>query len=168
MKFAEYKSPCGPLLLGVHGKSICLCDWMKDDRVEKSIERIKRHLPENLCEDDESLIERAVCLLDRYFSGYSGSFGLPLAFYGTIFQQQVWKALLRVPYGETTSYRIMAEAVGKSGGVRAVASAIAANPISIIVPCHRIIGSDGSLSGYAGGIEAKRFLLQLEAARKKV
>ncbi|WGL17716.1 methylated-DNA--[protein]-cysteine S-methyltransferase [Microbulbifer bruguierae] len=102
--------------------------------------------------------------LAAYFSGELQSFDLPLAAAGTPFQQSVWRALCAIPFGETRSYRELAEAIGNPKAVRAVARANGANPLSIVVPCHRVIGADGTLTGYAGGLEMKARLLALEGA----
>ena len=103
--------------------------------------------------------------LDRYFEGRLKRFDLPLAPRGTPFQQRVWQALLEIPYGHTTSYSELAERIGNPKSVRAVGTANGANPISIIIPCHRVIGRDGSLTGYAGGLARKALLLKLEGAK---
>ncbi|AQQ68375.1 methylated-DNA--[protein]-cysteine S-methyltransferase [Microbulbifer agarilyticus] len=100
--------------------------------------------------------------LEAYFAGELQSFDLPQGAAGTPFQQSVWRALCAIPFGETRSYRELAEAIGNPKAVRAVARANGANPLSIVVPCHRVIGADGSLTGYAGGIEMKARLLALE------
>lgn len=100
--------------------------------------------------------------LKAYFAGTRKSFDLPLAPAGTAFQQKVWQALCGIPYGETRTYRQMAEAVGSPRGYRAVGLANNKNPLAIIVPCHRVIGANGSLTGYAGGVDTKQFLLDLE------
>ena len=101
--------------------------------------------------------------LQRYFAGELFEFQLPLAPEGTPFQQRVWQELRRIPYGETISYLELAKRVGDPKSVRAVGRANGANPIAVVVPCHRVIGADGSLTGYAGGLEKKRALLALEA-----
>jgi methylated-DNA-[protein]-cysteine S-methyltransferase len=103
--------------------------------------------------------------LDEYFNGRRRRFELPLAPKGTVFQQAVWQALLEIPFGETRTYRRQAEIIGRPGAVRAVGSANGANPLAVIVPCHRVIGSDGSLTGYAGGLARKSLLLELEGVR---
>jgi len=103
--------------------------------------------------------------LTDYFAGKRLRFSLPLAARGTVFQQSVWRALEAIPYGELRSYRDIARAVGRPSAVRAVGAANGRNPLPIVVPCHRVIGSDGSLTGFAGGLEAKLFLLELEGHR---
>lgn len=102
--------------------------------------------------------------LTEYFAGRRQDFAVPLAPRGTPFQRSVWKALARIPYGELRSYRDIARAIGNPAAVRAVGAANGRNPLPIVVPCHRVIGSDGSLTGFAGGLPAKTFLLQLEGA----
>ncbi len=102
--------------------------------------------------------------LTEYFAGERTEFSVPLALHGTDFQLRVWKLLQRIPFGSTRSYAELADELGNPAAVRAVAAANGRNPVSIIVPCHRVIGSDGTLVGYAGGLERKRFLLELEGA----
>ncbi len=102
--------------------------------------------------------------LSAYFAGRRKAFELPLAAHGTEFQHSVWQALQAIPYGELRSYRDIAESIGRPRAVRAVGAANGRNPLPIVVPCHRVIGSDGSLTGFAGGLEAKRCLLELEGA----
>lgn len=104
-------------------------------------------------------------LLDAYFSGRAVACDVPLAPAGTTFQREVWTALRGIPFGATASYADIARRIGRPRAVRAVGAANARNPIAIIVPCHRVIGSDGSLTGYAGGLDRKRALLALEARR---
>ncbi|WP_102794403.1 methylated-DNA--[protein]-cysteine S-methyltransferase [Bowmanella denitrificans] len=111
------------------------------------------------------LLDKAVTQLDEYFQGKRRQFELPLAAPGTEFQQQVWRALQTVDFGQTASYAQIARRIGNPAAVRAVGAANGKNPISILVPCHRIIGSNGTLTGYAGGIERKAWLLQHEQAQ---
>jgi methylated-DNA-[protein]-cysteine S-methyltransferase len=108
--------------------------------------------------------EQAVSQLQEYFDQQRTMFTLPLAPEGTDFQQRVWKQLRNIPYGETRTYAQLADAIGNRAAIRAVGLANGRNPLSIVVPCHRVIGSDGSLTGYAGGLDRKRFLLDLEGA----
>jgi methylated-DNA-[protein]-cysteine S-methyltransferase len=110
----------------------------------------------------------AVDQLDAYFAGKLTDFDLELDLRGTEFQQGVWKALLTIPYGETRSYGEIAEQIGAPGSARAVGLANGRNPIAIVVPCHRVIGSGGSLTGYGGGLERKRTLLELEKRAAKI
>jgi methylated-DNA-[protein]-cysteine S-methyltransferase len=103
--------------------------------------------------------------LSQYFAGERLDFDVPLAIAGTPFQRRVWRALREIPYGETTSYGEIARRLGRPSASRAVGLANGRNPIAVIIPCHRVIGSDGSLTGYGGGLERKRLLLELEGAR---
>lgn len=113
--------------------------------------------------DDDPLLAEAARQLDRYFAGERSTFDLPLDLQGTPFQQSVWQALRRIPPGRTCSYGALAQALGAPSAVRAVGAAVGRNPASLVVPCHRVLGQDGSLTGYAGGIDRKRALLSLEA-----
>ena len=109
-----------------------------------------------------AVLEETKKELDEYFAGKRHTFEIPLHPVGTDFQKQVWQALLEIPYGETRTYKEIAQKINKLKGIRAVAQAIGANGISILIPCHRVIGTNRSLTGYAGGIEAKRLLLNIE------
>ena len=111
----------------------------------------------------ERVLDEAARQLDAYFAGELREFDLPLRPHGTAFQTDVWKALREIPYGETRSYADIARRIGRPTAVRAVGAANGRNPLAIVVPCHRVIGADGSLTGYAGGLELKRALLELEA-----
>ena len=113
---------------------------------------------------DDALLRRAADQLHAYFAGEMLAFDVPLDLQGTPFQRRVWQALLAIPGGETRSYGEIARALGSAAAVRAVGGAVGRNPVSVIVPCHRVIGSDGSLTGYAGGVDRKRALLKLEGA----
>jgi len=114
-----------------------------------------------------ALMDEAVCQLTEYFSGVRRVFDLPLHPSGTEFQRRVWDALQDIPYGETRSYGEIARAVNSPKAFRAVGMANHNNPISVIIPCHRVIGADGALTGYGGGMEKKEFLLRLEGANIK-
>jgi methylated-DNA-[protein]-cysteine S-methyltransferase len=115
------------------------------------------------CDDHHPMVREATRQLEAYFAGERMEFDLPLAPEGTEFQRRVWKALVAIPYGETRSYSELARSIGKPAAVRAVGAANGRNPIGIIVPCHRVIGSSGKLVGYGGGLPMKRMLLDLEA-----
>ncbi|MCX7556694.1 methylated-DNA--[protein]-cysteine S-methyltransferase [Xanthomonadaceae bacterium JHOS43] len=126
----------------------------------------QRHFPElsGAAESvDNPLLNAAATQLAEYFTGVRRAFDLALDLsHGTPAQQHVWKALLAIPYGSTTSYAALATSMGRPTAARSVAAAIGRNPLSIIVPCHRVLGSDGSLTGYAGGLQRKQALLELE------
>lgn len=179
----KYEAPCGLLLLGAYRDSLCLCDWQVERHRGAVDRRLQRMLgvamvdggsaategtlaaTEGLTEAIEresAVLDRAAAQLDEYFAGQRREFDVPLLFVGTDFQKRVWTELLNVPFGTTVSYGEMARRIGMPTAVRAVANANGANSISIFAPCHRVIGSDNSLTGYGGGLEAKRWLLELE------
>ncbi|MDR2410944.1 MAG: methylated-DNA--[protein]-cysteine S-methyltransferase [Bacteroidales bacterium] len=134
---------------------------------DNSIVNIKYKIEINQGEEQEtSLIKESYRQLVEYFDGKRKEFDLPLKLRGTPFQQKVWSALQTIPYGEVWSYKRLAESVGSPKGYRAVGMANNHNPISIVVPCHRVIGSDGSLVGYAGGLDRKKLLLEIEQKNK--
>lgn len=112
--------------------------------------------------------ERAIAQIREYFAGNRTNFNIPLAPQGTDFQQQVWKTLCNIPYGETRTYKQIAQAIGNPKAVRAVGMANNKNPIAILIPCHRVIGSNGKLVGYAGGLDIKKRLLNLERRDKEL
>ena len=124
---------------------------------------ITTHCPYEGIEQETALIKEANRQLSEYLKGERKAFDLPLNPKGTDFQKRVWRALCDIPYGETRSYKQIAEAIGNPKAVRAVGMANNRNPITIVVPCHRVIGADGKLVGYGGGLEMKEFLLRLES-----
>lgn len=159
-----YKTPCGELKLGSFGDKLCLCDWQVEKHRGLVDRRLQRILKAGFEEGGSEVIDRAMAQLDEYFAGKRQEFDVPLLFVGTDFQKAVWSDLLNIPYGETISYGEMARRIGRPSSVRAVANANGANSISIFAPCHRVIGSDRSLTGYGGGLDAKRYLLELETS----
>ena len=167
LRTREYVSPCGKLLLGVSEQRLCMCDWMVGERIEKTMARLRRYRDPVDKLDDIHVLDRAGRQLDEYFDGRRISFDLPLLPFGTSFQKAVWDTLSTIPFGTTLSYLDIARMLSRPESVRAVANAIGANPISIFIPCHRVIGSDGSITGYAGGKDAKRYLLGLESKTYK-
>ena len=152
---ARFQSPLGPMILAATARGLAGV-WFEG----------QRHLPD--CsgwpvEPEHPLLRKAMLQLDEYFAGTRTRFDLPLDMQGgTAFQQSVWQALLSIPPGGTTSYGALSRHVGQGTAVRAVGAAVGRNPLSIVVPCHRVLGSDGSLTGYAGGLERKGELLRLE------
>ena len=155
-------SLCGTLILGSFGGKLCLCDWADGRRRAANDQRIQKCLKAEYVEGSTDVIEMAAQQLNEYFLHQRREFDIPLLFVGTDFQKKVWNELLKIPYGATISYGELAKRIGMPNAVRAVANTNAVNAISIIAPCHRVIGSDGSLTGYGGGLERKRFLLELE------
>jgi len=155
LKYAVHPSPIGDLLLT--GDTVLGGLHIPPHRWAPAIDEGWRR--------DAAPFAQAIEQLDAYFSGALTEFDLPLAAHGTRFQQRVWTALRRIPYGETTSYGELAAAIGLPRAARAVGAANGRNPISIIVPCHRVIGADGTLTGYGAGVERKRALLNHERSR---
>jgi len=156
-------SPIGPLTLAAHGAKVCLVHFGPANPAVRS--SLERWYPGRAIEDGGDP-GGAVSVLRRYFDGDLGSLDeIDVELHGTPFQQRVWTALRGVAAGTTTSYADLAERVGSPTAVRAVGAANGANPVAIVLPCHRIIGSNGSLTGYGGGLETKRWLLQHEGAR---
>ena len=157
-----YKTKIGELLLGSFENKLCLMDY-RYRRMRNSVDnRIQKSTNAHYVEKNNDVLETAKQQIDEYLNKGRTTFDLPLLMLGTEFQKSVWNGLLAVPYGETSSYLQLAQSIDNEKAVRAVASANGANAMSIIIPCHRIIGSDGSLVGYAGGLPAKKHLLDLE------
>ena len=157
-----YKTSVGELLLGSFEDKLCLLDYRYRKMRNAVDKRIQTAAKANYVEQSDEVIETAKQQIDEYLTGNRTSFDIPLIMFGTDFQKRVWKALIEVPYGATSSYLQLAKSINNEKAVRAVATANGANAMSIIIPCHRIIGSDGSLVGYAGGLPAKKRLLSLE------
>ena len=161
MKFAtstvqtRHDSAMGPIILAASKKQL-VGIWFAGQRHQPDTSRWAR-------DDEHPLLQRVKTEIDEYFAGQRHSFDLPLDMEcGTAFQQAVWRALLAIPYGSSTSYGALSTAIGRPSAVRALGGAVGRNPFSIVVPCHRVIGSQGSLTGYAGGLDRKTALLQLE------
>lgn len=153
--FKTAPSPVGLLTLIASERGLAAILWENDDP--------KRVPLSPLIQDaDHPVLVDAEEQLADYFAGRRQIFDLPLDFHGTDFQKQVWAALLAIPFGETRSYAAIAHAIGKPSACRAVGAANGRNPISIIAPCHRVIGKNGALTGFAGGLKAKQYLLDME------
>ena len=150
-------SPVGDLKLVASEKGLAAILWENDDPKRVPLDSLKED------KDNPLLLETEKQLKD-YFAGKLKKFRVKLDFKGTEFQKNVWQALLTIPFGETRSYSEIAKQIGKPKAVRAVGAANGKNPISIIAPCHRVIGANGKLTGFAGGLEAKACLLGIEAA----
>ncbi|MDR3262226.1 MAG: methylated-DNA--[protein]-cysteine S-methyltransferase [Tannerella sp.] len=151
MNSLYYHSPVGWLRISANGAGITAVQWLRTPD--------ETTITDN---DATPLLQNAVRQLSEYFAGERRTFDLPLVPQGTDFQQRTWQALREIPYGETRSYKQIAESIGCPKGARAIGLANNRNPISIFIPCHRVIGADGQLVGYAGGLEVKRRLLAIE------
>ncbi|KRG85525.1 cysteine methyltransferase [Stenotrophomonas daejeonensis] len=156
--FRQIDSPLGPLTVSASENGLHAVEFPEDDWF----------LPrDGWREADHPLLSRARVQLDEYFAGHRRAFDLPLAPQGTPFQREVWFALADIPYGQTSTYAQLAARLGRPGASRAVGAANGRNPLGIILPCHRVVGANGALTGFSGGLEAKRFLLELEGALPK-
>ncbi len=151
-------SPVGELTLIASDAGLVAVLWENDDPARVRLGEVQDRA-------DHPLLARTAAQLAEYFAGERRAFDLPLDFRGTDFQKSVWAQLLTIPFGETRSYGELARALGNPTASRAVGAANGRNPISIITPCHRVVGASGSLTGFAGGLETKAFLLKLEGPR---
>lgn len=157
-----YKSPIGELILGVLDDQLCIADWRYRKHRDRIDHRIQKNLESVFKVGNHPLLSETKLQLDAYFKGTRKDFDLPVLLVGTSFQKSVWRELQTISYGESCSYVSLSRKLNNEKAIRAVASANGANAISIIIPCHRVIGANGSLTGYAGGLSAKKKLLQLE------
>ncbi len=155
-------TPLGPMFVGATETGICLLEFVDRRMLETELHDLQKLLGATILTGENEHSRRAREELVDYFAGTRQAFTVPLDLPGTAFQQAAWRALHGIPYGTTASYQEQAKAVGNTGAVRAVAAANGMNRVSIIVPCHRIIGKDGKLRGYGGGVERKRWLLSHE------
>lgn len=163
IRTSTYNSPAGELRTGEYDGCIVICDWTANaDRHARIKSECATRLNASFTEAQSELLRVLHRELDEYFSGSRRQFSVPVRLCVTAFRKSVLNELSNVAYGSTATYAEIAQRVGKPAAVRAVATAIGANPVSILLPCHRIIGADNSLKGYAGGLEAKRLLLESE------
>lgn len=158
MHYTERPSPLGTLLLAATDRGLCGV-YFEQHKYFNGPAGWRR-------DEGHPHLLHAARELDEYFARERHSFGVPLDLTGTPFQQSVWRALMALPFGSTTSYGVIAQQLGSPASVRAAGTAIGRNPVSIIVPCHRVLGASGSLSGYAGGLDRKRYLLAFEKPGK--
>lgn len=157
-----HKTKIGEMILGSFNDKLCLLDFRYRKMRQRIDNRIKKGLKSDYIEKDNNVLNETRVQLDEYLCGVRHNFTVSLELVGSDFQKSVWEALIKVPYGSTSSYSQLAKDIGNSNAVRAVANANGANCIGIIIPCHRIIGSNGELVGYAGGLLVKKRLLKLE------
>ena len=164
VSITRLSTPLGPMLAGATEEGICLLEFTDRRMLETQIKRLEKYLKAVFLPGDNPHFETLNQQLQAYFARESRSFDLPLLIPGTPFQKKVWAALLNIPYGETRSYKQQAEALGNPKAIRAVGTANGDNRLAIIVPCHRVLGADGGLRGYGGGIWRKEWLLKHESA----
>ncbi|MEJ2205654.1 MAG: methylated-DNA--[protein]-cysteine S-methyltransferase [Gemmatimonadota bacterium] len=155
-------TPLGPMLLGATDEALCLAEFTDRPRLLRQMERVRDGLDAVLVTGRNDVVEKAADQLGGYFSGRRRRFDVPLAPVGTVFQRAVWDELQRIPFGEVRSYGDVAASLGRPAAVRAVGKANGDNALAVLIPCHRVVGSDGRLVGYGGGLWRKRRLLELE------
>lgn len=161
--YDEMESPVGPLVLCASEQGLCRLEFGRYGEVESTLQKwCREKLSAETIFPDKLVLRETVKQLEEYFAGKRLAFRLPLDLRGTAFQLRVWNALRQIPYGETRSYLQIGQAIGSPKAVRAIGGANHNNPLSIIIPCHRVIGANGELVGYGGGLPIKRFLLELE------
>lgn len=156
------KTPLGDMFCAATQKGICILSFFKETNLEIQIKKVQDFFKLEAIPSQNKYFEYLQKELDEYFAGKRIDFTIPLQLIGTPFQQDTWKILMKIPYGETISYKEEAQLLKNPKAARAVANANGKNMISIIIPCHRIIQSNGKLGGYTGGIDKKQFLLELE------
>jgi AraC family transcriptional regulator of adaptative response/methylated-DNA-[protein]-cysteine methyltransferase len=155
-------TPLGRMCVGATDKGVCLFDFQYRRSINPIMERIETYAKDKFKETDHELFGVVEQQVNEYFLGTRKEFDIPLYILGSSFQKSVWHTLLQIPYGETRSYKQLAIELGNEKAVRAIAGANGDNGLAVIVPCHRIIGEDGNLTGYSGGLQRKRWLLDLE------
>jgi len=163
--FKKIESPVGTLNVAATEDGICWVDFADKSTADKRFKSFAKKLNASITQNNNLHINELETQLKEYFEGKRKEFTVKIVIEGTPFQKEVWAALQAIPYGATRSYKEQSTAIGMPKAVRAVANANGRNPISIIVPCHRVIGSNGTLTGYGGGLWRKKFLLELEAGK---
>jgi len=163
LKVQRVLTPLGPMIAGATEEALCFFEFSDRRRLERQLDRLQARLSCTLVPGENEVLRAAAGEVDAYFAGELQNFSVPLAAPGTEFQRTVWDQLLEIPYGETRSYADVARAIGRPSAVRAVARANGDNRLAIFIPCHRVVGSDGKLTGYGGGLWRKQHLLDLES-----
>jgi AraC family transcriptional regulator of adaptative response/methylated-DNA-[protein]-cysteine methyltransferase len=162
---AMIETPLGPMVAGATDAGLCLLEFTDRRMLEAQLRRLQALLKQPMLPGDHPHLAQTREELARYFDGTLKDFTVPLVFRGTPFEERVWRELCRIPYGKTESYAGLAGRVESPGGQRAVGRANGMNRIAIIIPCHRVVNSDGKLGGYGGGLWRKHWLLGLENSR---
>ncbi len=165
LNITRFTTPIGPMFACASKQGLCLLEFTDRRMLETEFKDLQKRLNVAILPGDNIFLDQVQNEIREYFQGKRIQFTVPLHTPGTDFQQSVWNALQEIPYGQTRSYKQQAQAVGNPKAIRAVASANGKNRIAIIIPCHRVIGSDGSLVGYGGGLHRKKWLLELEETR---
>ena len=159
------ETPIGTLLAAANGQGLCLLEFADvEERINRHVDHLEKSFNAQIQEGKSKIIQQLKQELTEYFNGKRKTFDIALDFRGTEFQEKAWNALLEIPYGETRSYKDQAIAIKQPTAVRAVAGANNRNKIALVIPCHRVIGKNGSMTGYGGELWRKEFLLKLEKA----
>jgi AraC family transcriptional regulator of adaptative response/methylated-DNA-[protein]-cysteine methyltransferase len=158
-------TPLGSMIMGVSDQGLCLLEFAERRMLDTQLKRLRQRMGRVFLPGDHPLMQQVKKELDAYFEGNLREFTVPLQTPGTVFQESVWHALVNIPYGETRSYGDIANEISQASAVRAVGRANGDNRISIIVPCHRVVGAAGELTGYGGGLWRKEYLLAMEQAQ---
>ncbi|MGJ8526713.1 Methylated-DNA--protein-cysteine methyltransferase [Halomonadaceae bacterium LMG 33818] len=159
----RFTTPLGPMFVGATERGICLMEFTDRRMLETEFRDLKRRLKATILYGENHHTRQAEQEMTEYFGGQRQTFSLSLDLPGSDFQREVWKALDKIPYGNTVSYQALAQQLQRPNGVRAVANAVGANRVAIVIPCHRVIGKNGQLTGYSGGLPRKRWLLEHES-----
>lgn len=160
--FSLFDTPLGRMNAGVLDDRICLLEYDMPERLGKEMNELKKVFKADIREGSHPRLDELKQQLSEYFDGIRKEFNLPLLITGSHFQERVWNALQKIPYGTTSTYKQLAVSLGDQGAVRAVGRANGTNRLAILIPCHRVIGENGKLAGYGGGLWRKRWLLELE------
>ena len=160
---SEIQTPIGEMLACANEKGVCLLEFTERKNIKKQLNDLKKSLGGEVIEGSNKYLDELGDQLSEYFLGKRTKFELPLVFTGTPFQETVWRALVRIPFGKQITYKDLTNQIGDPKAIRAVAGANGANKMAIIVPCHRVVGADGNLTGYAGGLWRKKWLLDHES-----
>ncbi|MBK7572132.1 MAG: methylated-DNA--[protein]-cysteine S-methyltransferase [Bacteroidetes bacterium] len=160
----KIETPLGTMILVSNENGLCFAEFIDDESTEKRIQLFAKKTDMEFSVSINHITEMAKVQLSNYFKKELTNFNVPLSPHGTEFQKKVWQSLSNIPFGKTKTYKIQADQFNSPEAIRAIASANGKNPIAIIIPCHRVIGSDGNLTGYAGGLWRKKWLLEHEGA----
>ncbi|MGH8034596.1 MAG: methylated-DNA--[protein]-cysteine S-methyltransferase, partial [Lysobacterales bacterium] len=155
-------TPLGSMIMGASDRGLHLLEFAEHCMLDTRLKQLRQELGQVLLPGEHPLMRKVQRELDAYFEGSQGQFSLPIQASGTVFQEQVWQVLMEIPYGQMLSYADVAHRVGQPEAMRAVGRANGDNRIAIIIPCHRVVGSSGELTGYGGGLWRKQYLLSLE------
>lgn len=162
------ESPVGPLIAAATEEALCVLEFADTATLEPRLATLRRQHASSIANGPNAILDQLWQQLEQYFRSERRDFTLPLLYPGTAFQQQVWSALLEIDYGQTWSYLDLARRIGDLGATRAVGMANGANPIAIVIPCHRVVNSNGDLGGYGGGLWRKQLLLDLEHGQNRL